>query len=48
MKSYVNKMGTNRAFFFDAYGAIPVGFAVRGSGTIKLQEGFSIHRCATI
>ncbi len=38
MKKYVNKLGTARAFLFEAYATIPVGFAVRGSGLLKLQE----------
>jgi hypothetical protein len=33
----VNKVGTAKAFFFDAYQAIPIGFAVRGHGLLKLQ-----------
>jgi hypothetical protein len=38
MKKYVNKVGTAKAFMFESYSAIPVGFAVRGSGLLKLKE----------
>lgn len=39
VKNYVNKVGTSKAFYFESYQGVPIGFAVRGQGLLKLQAG---------